>query len=134
MTKKIAFELVSPESKVMAEDITMAVIPGTEGEFGVLNGHMPLVATVGTGVVAIYRDNMNDVSERVFIAGGVADVTGDQCTVLAEQAINVNDLDKADLERQMNDLREDIKITEDDSDRVRFQKKLDVLTAMHSAA
>ena len=134
MTQTIHFELVSPESKIMAEDITMAVIPGTEGDFGVLSGHMPLVATVGTGVVAIYRENMTNVSERVFIAGGVADVTGTQCTLLAEQAINVNDLDRNDLERQINDLKEDIKITDDEADRTRFQKKLNVLSAMYDAA
>ena len=130
MTEQIHFELVSPESKILSKDITMAVIPGTEGDFGVLAGHMPLVANVATGVVSIYSQNMNDISSRIFIAGGVADVTGTQCTLLAEHAIDINDIDKADIQRQISDLEEDIKITEDDIDRLRFHKKLEVLNAM----
>ena len=134
MTDQIHFELVSPESKIVSENVTMAVIPGTEGEFGVLAGHMPLVANVRAGVVDIYRDNMKDVSERIFISGGVADVTGVQCILLAEQAINVNDLDKLDIQRQINELNEDIKIHENIADRERFQRKLDILQAMVQAA
>ena len=112
----------------------MAVIPGTEGDFGVLAGHMPLVANVRAGVVEIYRDNMKQISDRIFIAGGVADVTGTQCTLLAEQAVNVNDLDKADLQRQVDILIEDIKIHEDINERGRFQKRVEILKIMIEAA
>ncbi len=135
MTHKIQFELVSPESKIMSDGVTMAVIPGSEGDFGVLSGHAPLVANVRAGVVNIYRENMNDITDRVFIAGGVADVTGDQCTLLAEQAINVNDIDKADIDRQITDIESDLQSITDESDTIRFHKKLDILRAMsHSAA
>ena len=134
MTQPIYFELVSPEAKIISEDVTMAVIPGTEGDFGVLAGHMPLVANVRAGVVEIYRDNMKQISDRIFIAGGVADVTGTQCTLLAEQAVNVNDLDKADLQRQVDILIEDIKIHEDVNERERFQKRVEILKIMIEAA
>lgn len=135
MIPKINFELVSPESKLMSEGVTMAVIPGTEGDFGVLSGHTPIVASVRAGVVEIYRDNMDDISERVFIAGGVADVTGDQCTLLAEQAINVNDIDKADIDTQIATIETDLKSITDKADTNSFHKKLDILRAMsHSAA
>jgi F-type H+-transporting ATPase subunit epsilon len=133
MTQKIAFELVSPEAKLIAEDVIMAVIPGSEGEFGVLSGHMPLVANVSTGVVSIYRETMNDVSERVFIAGGVADVTGEQCTVLAEQAINVNDIDKADIEQKMKDIQETLSNANDKAEISSLQKRLFVYKAVLSA-
>ncbi len=112
----------------------MAVIPGAEGDFGVLSGHAPLVANARVGVVEIYRDNMTQVSERVFIAGGVADVTGEQCTLLAEQAINVNDIDKADIDRQITDIEKDLTFIENEQDILRFHKKLDILRAMSQSA
>ena len=130
----IQFELVSPEKKLMSEGLTMAVIPGTEGDFGVLSGHMPLIANIRTGVVEIYRESMNNVSERVFIAGGVADVTGGQCTILAEQAINVNDLDKTDIERQISEIESDLSSITDEIDQNRFHKKLNILRAMAQSA
>lgn len=112
----------------------MAVIPGSEGDFGVMAGHMPLVANVRTGVVCIYRENMKDVSERIFIAGGVADVTGEQCTVLAEQAINVNDIDVANIDKQIADLESDLTSITDEADKNRFHKKLDILRAMRHSS
>jgi len=132
--EKINFELVSPESKIMSEGVTMAVIPGTEGDFGVLSGHAPLIANVRTGVVSVYRDTMNDVSERIFIAGGVADVTGDQCTLLAERAINVNDIDTNDIDGQIAQIESDLKFITDNADQSRFHKKLDILRAMRQSA
>lgn len=131
----IHFELVSPEAKFFAEDVKMAVIPGTEGDFGVLGGHMPLVANVRAGLVEIYREDMKQVSERVFIAGGVADVTGTQCTLLAEQAVNVNDLDKAAIEAQIADINDHLSFVEEKHEIDRFHKRLAVLNAMlHYAA
>jgi F-type H+-transporting ATPase subunit epsilon len=118
----------------MSEPVTMAVIPGSEGDFGVLSGHMPLVANVRTGTVTIYRENMNESSERIFIAGGVADVTGGQCTVLAEQAINVTDIDVADIDKQIAEVESDLSSITDDADKIRFHKKLDILRAMRQSA
>lgn len=112
----------------------MAVIPAEEGDIGVLSGHQPLIATVRAGVVEIYRDNMKDTSERVFIAGGFVDVTGESCTVLAEQAINVNDIDKADIEKQLADAESDLNLAEGTADKRRFQKRIDILKAMAAAA
>jgi F-type H+-transporting ATPase subunit epsilon len=130
----IQFELVSPEKKLMSEGVTMAVIPGAEGDFGVLSGHMPLIANVRTGVVEIYRENMNDVSERVFIAGGFADVNAEQCTLLAEQAINVNDIDKDDIEVQIAEIETQLASVANDIDKKSFHKKLDIFRAMAQSA
>ena len=127
------FELVSPEQKIISEPVTMAVIPGEEGDFGVMAYHAPIVSTVRTGVVEIYRDNIRDKSERIFIAGGFADVSGDQCTVLAEQAVNVNDLNKDDIAKQLADAKENLSLAEGNSDKRRFQKQIDVLRAMEAA-
>lgn len=130
MTQTIQFDLVSPESKIVSEAVTMAVIPGIEGDFGVLNGHMPLVASVGAGVVEVYRDDMQQVTDRVFVSGGVADVTDTQCTLLAEQAVNVNDINKSDIQQQVADLQEAFDMAENDIEKNRLQKKLAVLNTM----
>ena len=131
--QKIQFELVSPESKIVSEPVTMAVIPGEEGDFGVLQGHAPIIATVRTGVVEIYRDNMTHKTERIFIAGGFADVNGEQCTVLAEQAINVNDIDAADVAKQIAEANENLKLADGAADQRRFQKRLEILRAMEQS-
>jgi F-type H+-transporting ATPase subunit epsilon len=95
---------------------------------------MPLIANVRTGVVEIYRENMNDVSERVFIAGGFADVNAEQCTLLAEQAINVNDIDKDDIEVQIAEIETQLASVANDIDKKSFHKKLDIFRAMAQSA
>jgi len=73
------FELISPEAKLISEDVTMVTIPGTEGEFGVLEGHSPLLSGVKAGIVRVHKNAMNDNPRRIFVAGGFADVTADRC-------------------------------------------------------
>ncbi len=104
MAETINFELVSPERLLVAKPVEMVVIPGTEGDFGVLPQHAPLIATVRPGVIQIYEGGR--VVESIFIAGGFAEVAGDRCTVLAEHALPVGDLDRAEIERTLRDERE----------------------------
>lgn len=123
----IQFELVSPERRLVSEPVTMAVIPGEEGEFGVLSGHSALVASLKPGVVELQFDGQD--ARRIFIAGGFADVTPEQCTVLAEEAVNVSDLDKGELEQQAKDLNEDIDLAKEEADKARVKKKLALVNA-----
>ena len=122
------FELVSPERKLMSGPAKMATIPGEEGDFGVLPGHSSLVATIRPGVVEITMAD-SDTPQRIFIAGGFADVTPDRCTVLAEEAINVNDLNMADLEQTLRNLTEDLTIAKDDLERARINRRLSLTKA-----
>lgn len=131
--QQFQFELVSPEKKIMSESVTMAVIPGTEGDFGVLSGHAPLISSIRTGIVEIYRENMNDKSEQIFIAGGFADVTGESCTILAEQAINIRDINRDDISNKLAQAKEDLELAEG-IDKRRFEKRIEVYKAMHQAA
>lgn len=123
----IQFELVSPERRLVSEPVTMAVIPGEEGQFGVLSGHSALVASLKPGVVELQFDGQD--TRRIFIAGGFADVTPEQCTVLAEEAVNVADLDKAALEQQVKDLNEDFGIAKEDADKARIKRKIALANA-----
>ena len=67
----------------------MVVVPGTEGNFGVLPGHAPLISTIRPGTIDIYEGNA--IAERIFVVGGLAEVTPERCTVLADEAMPPED-------------------------------------------
>ena len=79
------FELVTPEKLVMSEDVYMVVVPGTEGEFGVLAGHAPYMSTLRDGDLAIYRTAGAN-PEKIPVSAGFAEVSERGLTVLAESA------------------------------------------------
>ncbi len=79
------FELVTPEKLVMSDDVYMVVVPGTEGEFGVLAGHAPFMSTLRDGELAVYR-TQGASAERIPVSGGFAEVSDSGLTVLAESA------------------------------------------------
>ena len=134
MTNKIAFRLVSPERKLFEEPVALAVMPGEAGQFGVGAGHTSLVASLKTGVVDLYPDSQKDTPQRVFITGGFADVTAEQCVVLAEEAVNVNELDVPALEGQLSQLEADLKLAAERADVMRLQAQIDVVAAKIEAA
>jgi F-type H+-transporting ATPase subunit epsilon len=79
------FELVTPDRQVMSEDVYMVVVPGTEGESGIMAGHAPYMTTLGNGEIAVYRA-AGAQPERIAVTGGFADVSERGLTVLAESA------------------------------------------------
>ena len=81
----LRFELVTPERLVRSEDVHMVVVPGSEGEFGVLEGHAPFMSTLRNGDIAIYRTAGGE-PERIAVEGGFAEVSDRGLTVLAEKA------------------------------------------------
>src|SRR5665213_1858789 len=93
MADKLQFELVSPEKLLLSEAVSMVIVPGAEGNFGVLPGHALLISTVRPGVIDVYEDKI--VSERIFVSGGFAEVTPERCTVLADEALPLSSLDRA---------------------------------------
>jgi F-type H+-transporting ATPase subunit epsilon len=80
------FELVTPERLLRSEEVHMVVVPGAEGDFGVLEGHAPFMSTIRNGELAIYRQGMTGEPERIAIEGGFAEVNDRGLTVLAERA------------------------------------------------
>ena len=103
MSNQLNFELVSPEKLLVSKPVVMVTVPGGEGDYGVLAGHAPLITTVRPGVIDVYEANDNTVSERIFVAGGFAEVTGERCTVLAEEAVPVAELNRAQLEEDLSE-------------------------------
>ncbi|HUH85953.1 MAG TPA: ATP synthase F1 subunit epsilon [Stellaceae bacterium] len=100
MAEKLQFELVSPEKLMLSEAVAMVVVPGGEGNFGVLPGHSLLIATVRPGVIDVYADEQTEISERIFVSGGFAEVTPERCTVLADEALPLSALERGDIDRQ----------------------------------
>jgi len=81
----LQFELVTPERQVRSDSVYMVVVPGTEGDFGVLAGHAPFMSTIRNGELAIYRTAGAE-PERLAIEGGFAEVNDRGLTILAERA------------------------------------------------
>ena len=99
MTDRVQFELVTPERLVLSTDVEMVVVPGTEGNFGVLPGHSPLISTIRPGMIEIYENRI--VTERIFVVSGIAEVTPERCTVLAEEAMDPASLDRAAVDAEL---------------------------------
>jgi len=112
-SKTFKFELVSPERILASEDVYMVVVPGGDGDFGVLADHSPLISTIRPGVVTVTMPTGE--VKKIFVSGGFADVDGKICSVLAEEAVNVNDIDRAKAEQALSDLRAELASVGDDA-------------------
>jgi F-type H+-transporting ATPase subunit epsilon len=99
MADTFQLELVSPERLLLSRQVEMAVIPSAEGEMGVLPGHAPMIVALRGGVISV-RENGAE-SERLFVAGGFAEVLPDRVTVLADEATPVADVSRAEAERRL---------------------------------
>ena len=95
MAELLHFELVSPERLLSSGKVAMVVVPGAEGDFGVLPGHAPVMSTIRPGAIAIYEADSNTLTRRIFVDGGFAEVTPEGLTILAESATPVSDIDPA---------------------------------------
>ncbi|MDJ0945713.1 MAG: F0F1 ATP synthase subunit epsilon [Kiloniellales bacterium] len=129
---KVAFELVSPERLLLSVEADMVVVPGAEGDFGVLPRHAPLVSSVKTGVITVH--DAGQVTERIFVAGGFAEVTPERCTVLAERAISVRDIDRAQTEVELQAAREELADAANDDERRAAERQIAVAEALLEAA
>ena len=103
MAETTLFELVSPERLIISKDVSMVVVPGTEGLFGVLPRHTSMLSALAPGVIDIYEEDA--ITERVFVINGFAEVTGERCTVLAEDVIPIDKLNPEELEETIVKIR-----------------------------
>lgn len=127
MAETVKFELVSPERLLFSADVESVVVPGSEGDFGVLPGHARLISTVRPGVISVFQNGK--VTDRIFVEGGFAEVTGAGCTVLAELAVPVSELQRDSAQQAIQDAREDIEDAKDDEARKEAAKALEVAEA-----
>lgn len=106
MGDKILYDLVSPEKLMRSGEADMVVVPGTDGDFGVMPGHAPVISTIRPGVIELHAAGFG--VDRIYISGGVCEVSANHCTVLADEVVAVNDLDRAELEQRVKDAEQDL--------------------------
>ena len=130
MTDKVKFELVSPERLLLDMEADRVTVPGTEGYFGVLSGHAPVMSAIRPGLVEVLADGQ---TSRHYIKGGFAEVTPDGLVILAEQAIDISELDRADLQQRLKDAQEDLEDAQDDQERSQAEADIKELTRLLEA-
>ncbi len=128
---KVEFELVSPERLLRSQAVEMVVVPGFEGDFGVLPGHMPLISTLRAGVIRIYEKDQ--VVERLFVSGGFAEVTARACTVLADMAVPLDEIDRSVVEEQLEEAGAELAEATTEAARAAAEKRIAVSRAMIAA-
>jgi F-type H+-transporting ATPase subunit epsilon len=131
MADLIQFELVSPEKLLVSRAVEMVVVPGSEGDFGALPGHAPLISEIRPGIIAVFEGGQ--VQERIFVAGGFAEVTNERCTVLAEQAMPLAEIDRAAADGELKNARDDLSTAKTDMDRAIAEREIAVAEAKLAA-
>lgn len=118
MSEKLAFSLVSPEAELFSGLVDQVDVPGTEGDFGVLPDHAPLMAAIRTGAITVYNGSQET---QFLIQGGFANVTADGLTVLAERARSLADVSRDDLRAEIDEAR--AQLTSIDDERARAHRQ-----------
>ena len=101
---KISFDLVSPENLIFNDEVGMIIVPGKDGDIGVLPGHSKLISSLRSGRVMIYGEN-KDLLKSFFVSGGFAEVNPEKCIVLGETVEEMNLLDKNSIEKEIQELQ-----------------------------
>ena len=127
---KLHFDLVSPERLLISADVDQVDVPGSEGDFGVLANHAPVMTTLRPGVLTIQAPGKP--GEKFFVRGGFAEVTLQGLTVLAEEAMPLAELDGT-LDQRIKDAEEDLADAKDDATRCRVQDQLNALRELRAA-
>jgi len=119
---KVVFRLVMPERELLATEADMVVVPGSEGDFGVLHGHAPLISTVRPGVLEVFQGAKAE--QRFLVAGGFAEVTPERCTVLADEAVPFESVTADQLAEREKLAQESLTDAATDAERAAAQKAL----------
>ncbi|SJZ79787.1 F-type H+-transporting ATPase subunit epsilon [Enhydrobacter aerosaccus] len=128
---KFSFRLVMPERELLAIEADMVVVPGSEGDFGVLQGHAPLISTIRPGVLEVYQGNKVD--QRFVIVGGFAEVTPERCTVLADEAIPFEEATAEVLAQRERTAEEDLVDAASEAERAAATKDLAIAKELRRA-
>jgi F-type H+-transporting ATPase subunit epsilon len=130
MSEKLEFNLASPERELFSGPVDQVVVPGSEGDFAVLPRHAPVMSAIRPGAITVSDDGQ---VRRIFVLGGFADVTPDGLTILAEEAVDLADVDLAKLEADMRNAREDLADAKDEAAEAAAQARLARLEAIAAA-
>ena len=104
MENVILFDLVSPEEIVFNDKVDMIIVPGKEGDIGVLPGHSKLLSSLRSGRVMIYGED-KQLLKSFFVSGGFVEINPEKCILLAEEVFEMSELDKSAIEQQIQELK-----------------------------
>ena len=100
---KVAFDLVSPENLIFSDEVGMIIIPGKDGDLGILPGHSKVISSLRPGRVIVFGEDKN-LLKSFFVSGGFAEINPEKCIVLAESVVELNSLEKASIEKEIQEL------------------------------
>jgi F-type H+-transporting ATPase subunit epsilon len=129
MAANFKFELVSPEKLLVSEEVSAVVIPATEGEMTVMANHAPVMTTIKPGIVKVTAASGTVTDYVVF--GGFADIVPEGCTLLAESAVALTDLNRDDIEKRIEAARKELEHAESYEHRSAIEQFLDELTHLN---
>ncbi|GEO82231.1 F0F1 ATP synthase subunit epsilon [Pararhodospirillum oryzae] len=132
MAATTEFELVSPGRLLLSEPVEMVVVPGTDGDFGALPQHAPMLSTVRPGVINIYKGGR--VARRLFVAGGFAEVTQERCTVLADEAIDLAEITPAEVQQRLQAADDQVKEARNPEEKAAADRARGLAQALAEAA
>ena len=116
----ISFDLVSPENLIFNDEVGMIIVPGKDGDFGVLPGHSKVMSSLRPGRVMVYGEDKN-LLKAFFVSGGFAEVNPEKCIVLAESVNEMSELEKSSIENEIQELES--KDTDDSRNKLYIAKK-----------
>lgn len=125
MSSKLHFKIVSPERLLFADDIDMVTIPGSQGDFGVLPSHAPVVSTLRPGLVTIYDEG--DIKERIYVADGFVHITEESCTILAEESIFLAEMDAKMIEETIKQAKKELENARTEEEKDILKRDLDYI-------
>lgn len=128
MADAFKFELVSPERLLVSRQVQSVVIPGTDGEMTVMAHHAPVMSTLRAGLVVV--TGVDGKVDRYVVFGGFADILPEVCTLLAESAMHVDDVNRADLAQRIQHAREDLADATDEESRTKAEMFLHQLVTL----
>ena len=123
----VSLEIVSPEKLLLSRDVDMVVIPAGEGDMGVLEGHTPMIVTLRGGTISLYEGDT--VTDRLYVAGGFAEVTPERCTVLANEVLPLSDVKREEGEKRLSEAEAEFSRLQDGD----VEAQLLALDQIHSA-
>lgn len=129
MADMLHFEIVSPERLLKDAQAAMVVVPGSDGDFAALPAHAPMMSTIRPGMVEIYETEGGN-PEQLFVKGGLAQISAEGLTILAEEAIHLEEVDAADLAQKIADAEGELAAAADDVARAAVEKELAWMAAL----
>lgn len=131
---ELTFELVAPEKLLVSQTVQSVRVPGTEGDMGIMAGHAPLISGLREGVVKVHGADGATATTSYFVAGGFIEVTDGRCTVLAEEAVALSDLNASSLSDELAKAKTELAVEpSDSSNRLALLKRITRLEAKLAA-